>query len=70
MAGGRGLRWCLSPACLLLAVAVALAMPGLAAARTRRYTFNVSQSLTVSPYLRHASLCNPATGKLIGSSRK
>ncbi|CAL4908547.1 unnamed protein product [Urochloa decumbens] len=44
MAGGRCLR-CLSPACLFLAVAVALlAMPGLAAARTRRYTFNVTMA--------------------------
>jgi laccase len=42
MAGGRRRLRCLSPACLFLAAAVALlAMPGLAAARTRRYTFNV-----------------------------
>ena len=41
MAGGRRPRR-LSPACLFLAAAVTLlAMPGLAAARTRRYTFNV-----------------------------
>ncbi|CAN6332819.1 unnamed protein product [Urochloa humidicola] len=44
MAGGGRLR-CLSPACLFLAVAVALlAMPGLAAARTCRYTFNVTMA--------------------------
>ncbi|KAF8703848.1 hypothetical protein HU200_031944 [Digitaria exilis] len=44
MAGGRRLR-CLSPACLFLATAVALlAMPDLAAARTRRYTFNVTMA--------------------------
>jgi hypothetical protein len=41
MDGGRRLQWRLSPACLLLAVAVVVAMPGLAAARTRHYTFNV-----------------------------
>ncbi|KAG2618817.1 putative laccase-11 [Panicum virgatum] len=44
MAGGRRPRR-LSPACLFLAAAVALlAMPGLAAARTRRYTFNVTMA--------------------------
>ncbi|GJN14604.1 hypothetical protein PR202_gb01449 [Eleusine coracana subsp. coracana] len=44
MAGGRRPLRCLSPACLLLAVAVVLAMPGLAAARTRHYTFNVTMA--------------------------
>ncbi|WVZ98840.1 hypothetical protein U9M48_044217 [Paspalum notatum var. saurae] len=44
MAGGRR-RFCLSPACLFVAVAaVVLAMPELAAARTRRYTFNVTMA--------------------------
>uniref|UniRef100_A0A0E0L3D8 Laccase n=1 Tax=Oryza punctata TaxID=4537 RepID=A0A0E0L3D8_ORYPU len=41
----RRLQWCLaSPACLLFAAAVLLAMPGLAAARTRRYSFNVTMA--------------------------
>ncbi|KAF0923917.1 hypothetical protein E2562_007758 [Oryza meyeriana var. granulata] len=41
----RRLRWCVaSPACLLFAIAVILAMPGLTAARTRRYSFNVTMA--------------------------
>uniref|UniRef100_A0A0E0DSG3 Laccase n=1 Tax=Oryza meridionalis TaxID=40149 RepID=A0A0E0DSG3_9ORYZ len=41
----RRLRWCVaSPACLLFAAAVLLAMPGLTAARTRRYSFNVTMA--------------------------
>jgi len=62
MAGGRRPR-CLSPACLFLAAAVALlAMPGLAAARTRRYTFNVR---THAPSIRRpmrVSSFSQATG--------
>ncbi|XP_062231576.1 putative laccase-11 [Phragmites australis] len=43
--GSHRLRCLSSPACLLFAFAVLLAiMPGLAAARTRRYTFNVTMA--------------------------
>ncbi|KAL5202234.1 hypothetical protein ABZP36_013186 [Zizania latifolia] len=45
MGGRRSLRRAaFSPACLLFAVAVLLAMPGLTAARTRRYSFNVTMA--------------------------
>uniref|UniRef100_A0A0E0A093 Laccase n=1 Tax=Oryza glumipatula TaxID=40148 RepID=A0A0E0A093_9ORYZ len=41
---GRRLLCLASPACLLFAAAVLLAMPGLTAARTRRYSFNVTMA--------------------------
>uniref|UniRef100_A0A0E0HFJ0 Laccase n=1 Tax=Oryza nivara TaxID=4536 RepID=A0A0E0HFJ0_ORYNI len=41
---GRHLLCLASPACLLFAAAVLLAMPGLTAARTRRYSFNVTMA--------------------------
>ncbi|XP_052154624.1 putative laccase-11 isoform X2 [Oryza glaberrima] len=41
---GRHLLCLASPACLLFAAAVLLAMPGLTAAHTRRYSFNVTMA--------------------------